>query len=362
MAGPLFTLRRLAAVVAGALLLVLPLAGPAQAAGFADGSFEPPPTAPAGAFVNVPSGGTVGPWLVSGSGGVDVVDSGYWQAQSGAQSVDLNGSTTGDLCQTFDTVAGFQTISFYESHNPDGAPAITSGTLGLFVNGSLFGTFVHNTPNTRADMKYEPHSVTVPVSAGSTTLCFESFQSSSIGPVIDNVQLSAFGPACTRTVTGSSPSSIIVKSGEAVCLDDAQVGGSVTVQPGGSLQVFNDSTITGALNSTGATSITVCRSDINGTTTISGTTGPVILGDDDFACFFDRLAAVTLRSNTGGFELFNDSISGTVTAQNNTGTEAEIERNQIAGGLNCSGNNAAPTNDGLVNTVTGARTGQCAAL
>ncbi|MBV9412333.1 MAG: hypothetical protein JO148_12105 [Acidimicrobiia bacterium] len=39
----------------------------------------------------------------------------------------------------------------------------------------------------------------------------------------------------------------------------------------------------------------------------------------------------------------------------------EIEANHISGNLGCSGNTPAAVNDGQPNTVTGNRTGECAA-
>ena len=55
-------------------------------------------------------------------------------------------------------------------------------------------------------------------------------------------------------------------------------------------------------------------------------------------------------------------IQGTATFNHNTGgATVTVGGNTITGSLSCSANSAV-TNDGSPNTVTGARTGQCAGL
>ena len=103
---------------------------------------------------------------------------------------------------------------------------------------------------------------------------------------------------------------------------------------------------------------------------MSTSTGFVLIGDPgDDACAVNTLkSGLTLTNNTGGFEAVGNSIAGTVSATGNSGhgpfaedNGVELEGNTIHGGLSCSGNSAV-TNDGNTNTVTGAKTGQCAAV
>ena len=362
MAGSVFTLRRFVAVVAGGLLLLLPMALPAQAAAFTNGSFETPVVTDPLHYQTYSAVSTAIPgWTVT-QGSVDLVGI-YWQASDGNQSVDLDGTSPGQICQTFtSTTGGLETATFDLSHNPDGGT--TSGTVNVLANGVSAGTFTHNTPiSYRGNMEYQSHAVTFPVSALTpTTLCFESLSGTSFGPVIDNVQLTLAVP-CTRTVSGTT-GAVTVQNGEFVCIDNATVS-SVTVQPGGRVLVTN-STLNGALNSNGATGVEVCSSTVNGSTNISNSTGPVVLGDDNGGCPGNTFkSGITLTNNHGGFEVFGNTITGTVSATGNTapvGSEAEIENNNIGGGLSCSGNTPPPDNDGAANTVTGARTGQCSAL
>jgi hypothetical protein len=76
-----------------------------------------------------------------------------------------------------------------------------------------------------------------------------------------------------------------------------------------------------------------------------------------------------LLDNQHAVEVGANHIEGNLTVSGTSGTgpfaedsRAEIEHNVIRGALVCSGNVPAPTNDGQPNTVTGARSGQCAGL
>ena len=76
---------------------------------------------------------------------------------------------------------------------------------------------------------------------------------------------------------------------------------------------------------------------------------------------------VELGSNTAGLVLADNTVGGNVKVRDTVGpgpagrTAPEIEANSVGGGLDCSGNNPAVTNDGRPNVVGGERKGQCAA-
>ncbi|WP_161606005.1 hypothetical protein [Microlunatus speluncae] len=136
----------------------------------------------------------------------------------------------------------------------------------------------------------------------------------------------------TRVITGKHRGSLVIK--DRVCLDRAEITGSVVVQPGGSLESA-DSTITGSLTATGARSIRLTTTIIRGSVTLTGTTGEL------------------------GLE--HSKITGSVTLTGNH-TEAwrTISRsNDIRGSLSCRSNSPRPTDLGFPNHVTGATTGPC---
>ncbi len=94
-------------------------------------------------------------------------------------------------------------------------------------------------------------------------------------------------------------------------------------------------------------------------------------GDDGSpACPGNTFSAnVNITNNTGGFEFGDNTTtaSGSVIISGNTFSGnagegvAEVEANKITGGLSCAtSNNPALTNDGLKNTVSGTKSGQCA--
>jgi hypothetical protein len=177
--------------------------------------------------------------------------------------------------------------------------------------------------------------------------------------------------ACGRTISGLVGGPLNVTN--STCLSNAFVVGSVAVRPGAALSVSN-STIMANLASTGAAALSVCGSGVMGLTTISGTTGFVLVGDngDDGqpGCTGNRfIGAVTLDHNAGQAEIGGNNFLAQLTVTNTSGTgpdtettTTEIEHNTVTGVLNCGGNVPAPTNDGQPNSVLGLRLGQCSAL
>ena len=79
-----------------------------------------------------------------------------------------------------------------------------------------------------------------------------------------------------------------------------------------------------------------------------------------------RGGGVTLQSNTSGAEVGGNQVSGTEIIANTCGmvpwddaSATELESSAISGSLTCTSNTLAPIDDGMPNTVRGARTGQC---
>ena len=138
------------------------------------------------------------------------------------------------------------------------------------------------------------------------------------------------------TLTGRHTGQLVISSGVA-CLAGATVQGPVTVQPGATL-IATGTSFSGPVTATGAAGVFVTASTVRGPLRLSGTTQAVLI------------AAATLN---GELELTgNTTESGA----------AMVVGNTVHGPLRCSGNAPQPSNLEIPNTVSGPKTGQCAAL
>jgi len=180
--------RRAAAGLLGASTAVGMLVGFAAPAGaaaaFCNGSFEVPNVAPA-SFQTV-SGAAIPCWAIT-SGDVDVVRT-TWVPQDGMNSIDLNGTAPGTLCQTFDTTVGLPyQVGFWMSRNyllASPAPLTASITGGPSL------TAIHTGPVSPSAPNWMFNTFTFTATAASSTLCFASgVPTGSFGPAIDNVTL-----------------------------------------------------------------------------------------------------------------------------------------------------------------------------
>ncbi|SFB54298.1 alpha-1,2-mannosidase, putative [Amycolatopsis marina] len=139
-------------------------------------------------------------------------------------------------------------------------------------------------------------------------------------------------PACSRTVTGTHDGPLTIDAG-VVCLDAATVRGPVTVTAGATL-LSHGGSIDGPVTATGADSVVLDHTRVTGPVRIAGVTGET---------------AVEAATVTGPVEL--------------TGNHAPlITATTLTGPLNCSGNEPAPSDHGLDNTVRGPVSGQCAVM
>ncbi|MDQ4069441.1 MAG: hypothetical protein M3203_08225 [Actinomycetota bacterium] len=170
---------------------------------------------------------------------------------------------------------------------------------------------------------------------------------------------------CTTTITGEV-GNVVVPSGSVTCINGGFVTGSITVERGGSL-VLNGARVMGGITSQGSTGIRICGSQITGPRTsvsISGTAGPVIIGDGTPACPRNDISGSVRLENNHSVELDTNRVSGNVALIGTSGSPVApvVAANQITGGLDCFDNVPPPTNEGRPNAVVGPRTGQCAAL
>jgi hypothetical protein len=187
-------------------------------------------------------------------------------------------------------------------------------------------------------------------------------------PVLGGLGLTACTPppGCTFNPSGSS---VVVGPTQTVCLTNVTYPGAVIVRPGGTL-FMDTATVGGSVTSDGASSVTICGSTVKGAVTANRTQGGVVVGfpipsgPPGSECAPNTIGgAVTLNSNQLFVSLGGNQIAGRVEANNNNmQIVTAIFGNTIRGSLSCTGNNPPPSNFGIPNTVSGARTGQCASL
>ncbi|MBD3942105.1 hypothetical protein IF188_10390 [Microbacterium sp. NEAU-LLC] len=138
-------------------------------------------------------------------------------------------------------------------------------------------------------------------------------------------------PVCDATVDQDVRGSLTLTEG-LTCITGVTVSGPVTVTGGASVTI-TDSVVKGIVLAQGADAVTVTGSEVRGALSVQGATGAVLVEGSTIA----------------GIGSFTGSTGG-VTVSGNT----------VSGALTCSGNDPAPTNGGVANTITGAATGQCA--
>ncbi|RZU49302.1 putative alpha-1,2-mannosidase [Krasilnikovia cinnamomea] len=139
-------------------------------------------------------------------------------------------------------------------------------------------------------------------------------------------------PVCSTTIADRVVGALSVHSG-VTCLRGATVTGLISVRDGASLYA-TDANLRAALTATDAGTVSLQHTTVTGPVTATGAT------------------AVSIEDST---------VSGPVSLLRNRGTTL-ISGNTIGGALTCTGNHPAPVDNGLDNTVSGPRRGQCATL
>jgi choice-of-anchor C domain-containing protein len=183
----------------GASLVFFAAISPASANLIVNGSFEAPSVgsadAPSGSFTTLFGGSTnIGSWTVTGNtdNSVDWIN-GYWQAQDGTHSIDLNGTSLGGVEQTISTVLGqHYLLTFWLSGNPD----LSGGTRTLDVSAGASTVpfqYVMTGSNGKTSMLWEQESLNFTGTGSPMVISFVSTTSSNccFGPALDNVSVSA---------------------------------------------------------------------------------------------------------------------------------------------------------------------------
>ncbi|MET8312328.1 ExeM/NucH family extracellular endonuclease [Micromonospora sp. NPDC005173] len=163
------------------------------------------------------------------------------------------------------------------------------------------------------------------------------------------------GPQCTTTITGAYRKPLVVTAG-LTCLENATIGGPVTVNPGASL-VVTGGTISGPVYATRPVLFDLASATVSGPVTVTGATGQLNITKGKVN------GPVSVTANTGGVRIDTVTVSGPITVNSNTGSQpVVISANTISGPLACSGNTPAPANESRPNSVKGPASGQCARL
>ena len=258
----------------------------------------------------------------------------------------------------------------------------TGGTGFITPSAVLFGTV----PATSFTVN-DDGSITAVVPAGAVGIVDVTVTTSGGTSPVSAADQYVYHPTCTTTITGTHATQLNVTSG-LTCLVNATQSGRVTVGPGAALSVTN-SNVQGTVTATSPSGITYCGSTEAGGLSVTGATGPVVLGGalpDGTACTadmfsgpvtvtgatapvtvtgLDQQGTLTLENDTAGVTLDGSQLDGRALVENNTATAPAVitvSGNTVNGSLYCTGNNPAPGDNGSINTVSGTATDQCAGI
>jgi hypothetical protein len=165
-----------------------------------------------------------------------------------------------------------------------------------------------------------------------------------------------------------------------VCLSNGPITikGGLFVQPGGTFVLGDEEhpghtgTITGGVHATNPASVQIHFTTINGGVDIAGGSGPF---GGPFQITWNAIednvinGGASIQGYTGFWQGFiRNHVNGGLRFNGNVLADPdgnEVVTNVIHGSVSCAGNNPAPQvgdSEGLPNRVTGAKTGQCAAI
>src|SRR5699024_3326400 len=167
-------------------------------------------------------------------------------------------------------------------------------------------------------------------------------------------------PSCDQTITGTHEGAVTAGAG-GLCLIDATVDGSVSVEDGGQL-IIQDSEVTGRVTTDAASVVSVCGSHVEGRVTVAGTTAGVSVGDTTSGCDPSTIAGPLRITDTAGPVVVDRSdVAGNVMLSGNSSPMATVLSGlAVHGSLICVRNAATPTDSDVPLTVDGSRRGQCA--
>lgn len=142
---------------------------------------------------------------------------------------------------------------------------------------------------------------------------------------------------CAKVVSGEHRGALTMRTGTTCLAQGAEVLGPVNLSRGAGLFAL-DASVTGPVSTDGAGVVELIGGRIDGPVSVTGTTGRVLISG------ITVIGPVSLVSNR--------------TAD----TPAMVSGNEIDGPLHCVDNQPPPVNNGVANTVSGPKSGQCAGL
>ena len=123
---------------------------------------------------------------------IDLINTTFWTASDGSQSIDLNGSGPGTISQSIDTVDGSQyQVRFDMAGNPH-APDQKTVTMTVSAAGQSSGYSFSTVGKSESNMGWEERSFFFTASFSTATLTFESSTNTgnlAVGPALDNVRV-----------------------------------------------------------------------------------------------------------------------------------------------------------------------------
>lgn len=166
---------------------------PASAAVIRNGSFETTSGVRDGIVNTLGAGSSSIKFWTVNSGDVDLVNSRYWNASAGSNSVDLSGLTPGSISTGIFglTVGRLYDVLFDIAGNPDGGPKTKQLTaqvsaVGVVRPPKTFSTVQAESPTS---MNWATRVFTFTAAAPTQLLTFRALGTSSFGPAIDNVRI-----------------------------------------------------------------------------------------------------------------------------------------------------------------------------
>lgn len=179
-------------------------------------------------------------------------------------------------------------------------------------------------------------------------------------------------------ISGPHNGGVTVPPNQVDCVSSTgRVTGGITVPSGSGLVLMNGASVTGGIKAnSGASEFLLCGASVTGGITVSGATGPVVVGTGNYCPPTSITGGLFLTNNTGGIEVVGNRVTGGLTVTGNSGSvpssqsggePASVGSNQyvggnnISGGITCSPNNSPGlSHGGSPNSVSGPRTGsQC---
>jgi hypothetical protein len=204
-------------------------------------------------------------------------------------------------------------------------PRLTA-TISGFVNGQTLGTSgVAGQPQCTTPATSSTPAGTYPITCSIGTLHSTSYTFQFVAGTLTITS--------TATLVCGFSGNLNVGAGQAVRIaPGCSVTGQIAVSSGGSLDA-EGAVIHGGFTFSGTGTLRLCSTNVSGSFTVSGATGPVVIGDGTSSCPGDALGGgVVLTSNSGSVTLRGAVTHGLVDVEHNMGA-VTVTDNVVRGDL-----------------------------